>query len=109
MKKSIRHKIIAFLLLIIFNTPILISSFHHHHDDEHLFCDKNDVTHLHKIQIDDCEMYHYQLSSILLFEAFKIPKAIIETNTRSVFNYPSFNKNNHNLLKTLRGPPYVLS
>lgn len=110
MKNKIIYRIISFLLLIVFITPIVISSFHHHHDDEHLFCDKNDVTHLHKIETDDCNAYHYQLTSVLLFQTNKTEKVVVKNISKIVFNYyTSSYKNNHNLLRLLRGPPYVLA
>lgn len=107
LKNKIIYKLISFLLLIVFITPIVISSFHHHKDEEHLFCDKNDVTHLHKIEIDNCNAYHYQLTSVLLFQTNKIEKVVIKNLSTVVLNYTSFYKNNTYLLRLLRGPPCI--
>ena len=107
MKNRIIYRIISFLLLIVFITPIVISSFHHHEDEEHLFCDEKDVTHLHKIEIDNCDVYHYQLASVLLFQTSKIENVIIKNYLKLVVNYTSFYKNNTYLLRLLRGPPCI--
>ena len=109
MKNRTIHKIISLLLFVVFFTPIVISSFHHHENEEHLSCNKNDLTHFHKVKVDNCDVYHYQLTTILLFQLIEIPKIIISNIIINTFNYQSFYKNNHGSLISLRGPPYVFA
>jgi len=109
LKNSIFHRIISLLLFVIFIIPIAISSFHHHEDEEHLSCDKNDLTHFHKVDIDNCTIYHYQLTTVLLFKLITIESPTISNNSFSIFNYQSFYKNNQDSLTFLRGPPYVFA
>ena len=102
---KLKYKVIAIVLLIVFFIPITISSLHHHEDNEHLSCDTKDIVHLHELAHNDCDLYHYQLSSLLLFQSKPLIYSIRIYYVKRSFSYLSFYKNNHQLLRSLRAPP----
>jgi hypothetical protein len=92
----------------VFFIPTTITALHALENHVHFVCHSKDNKHYHKRQGDDCNMFHFQISSTIINTPIDFKIRVFSNFSENTYYYYLSHNNNQYLYNSLRAPPFQL-